>query len=1032
MSWYTFDIPSMTFTSAFPRLVLFLSLALVSLCFIPNGNAAGQTYTICASGCDYTSLRDALSTPGLGNDTLTLTSTYTFDHAAEDPGGYIPNGTTISCEAGAATFGDSGQNPIFFNTGSDFTLQNCTLENVNFDSTGGSNITYIGNTFTSAANSQLVFTTVDTFEIRDNILQYVTLQTADNGLITGNTFECRFNNRCISVVTAGSPDYSLSQDISSNVRITDNIFNNYETNSSGDWVSIVGGEQIEFDNNTVQSQVVVDDQFITMLTVTNAEVSLHHNYFFMPERAPNPNNGTWAINMRSQDYDTSVDIQNNTIFASMAASQSGNSCIGLFDDGSYTNIPVSMYVAYNACYQSDSSKPSNGISLNYTPGSADVALVEEYNGFHNISTQLNDQHNVYTANTSNISADPMYKTANIDSNDDRELSPISPYLDVQGTRDIGVYSGTRRNIIYIDANCPIDYIQCDLHTTSQLTDVVRSGDRVKIAEGTYQPFSLTKSLSNVTISGQGATSVIDGASGFQGITVQNVSNSTIEGLLIRNVTGNSNTYTLNSPTFSSSTQDYTNPPISVFLLDGCDSAPIVGTTNISAIPGVGTDDLNLFLVYIPGTPDQFISVYAASSFANSVADLSTQCGVPAFLIEHFVPSVFEVNNGEYTFNGAALSGQNISTTGNAPAPVITHTVNQGTAVRITNASNNVFNDITIANSTRGVALLGTSADNNIQNSDLRGSTIKELFSNTAGSTRLEDTYITVSKAEVDNTGSVELYFTTRAAVTANGNPISGATVELKDAQDTGLGNMTTDNFGNTPLSALALATILTKTNPYTAVAGGKNPMSFTVSVNNFPTQQSTALLTAPRQLVSIALSPATQPPTPVISTGGSGGGGYISTYSTEVPKTECSDCHSAGTSSGTLFSDLPQDDPDYAAFEYTHSIGAITGHSDNTVRADTHLQRDEAVKIVEYVFKMYDANRDYCAGTAPFPDIQLTDWSAQYACLGKQLGIITGYKDAKEKGRFYPERTINRAEFLAMILRGIEGLRAPKELSKLR
>lgn len=124
------------------------------------------------------------------------------------------------------------------------------------------------------------------------------------------------------------------------------------------------------------------------------------------------------------------------------------------------------------------------------------------------------------------------------------------------------------------------------------------------------------------------------------------------------------------------------------------------------------------------------------------------------------------------------------------------------------------------------------------------------------------------------------------------------------------------------------------------------------------------------------------------------------------------------------FTDIQPNDPDCPAIGYVYSIGAMTGYPDGTFRKEKILQRDESAKISLKAFKLFVDSTDYCKGKSPYPDITLTgleaDWSAQYVCRGTETGMITGYEGGEDKGKFIPERLVNMAEFLALILRNLE------------
>ncbi len=119
------------------------------------------------------------------------------------------------------------------------------------------------------------------------------------------------------------------------------------------------------------------------------------------------------------------------------------------------------------------------------------------------------------------------------------------------------------------------------------------------------------------------------------------------------------------------------------------------------------------------------------------------------------------------------------------------------------------------------------------------------------------------------------------------------------------------------------------------------------------------------------------------------------------------------------FSDLAASDADCDAISYVKSIGAMTGNPDGTFDPAGLLQRDQIAKIALEAFGNFSGSADYCAGQSPFPDVTAADWAYQYICRAKALAVVTGYEAGADAGYFRPARSVNRAEFLAIILRNL-------------
>lgn len=119
------------------------------------------------------------------------------------------------------------------------------------------------------------------------------------------------------------------------------------------------------------------------------------------------------------------------------------------------------------------------------------------------------------------------------------------------------------------------------------------------------------------------------------------------------------------------------------------------------------------------------------------------------------------------------------------------------------------------------------------------------------------------------------------------------------------------------------------------------------------------------------------------------------------------------------FTDVSSNNADCPAITYVQNIGAMTGNPNGTFAPQDLLQRDQVIKIILETFNKFDKQVDYCNGVRPFPDVSPNDWSFQYICRAKQLGIATGYLSGPDAGFYRPARSVNRVEFLALVLRNV-------------
>ncbi len=116
------------------------------------------------------------------------------------------------------------------------------------------------------------------------------------------------------------------------------------------------------------------------------------------------------------------------------------------------------------------------------------------------------------------------------------------------------------------------------------------------------------------------------------------------------------------------------------------------------------------------------------------------------------------------------------------------------------------------------------------------------------------------------------------------------------------------------------------------------------------------------------------------------------------------------------FVDLKLDDPDCEAFKFVKSQGVMTGNPDGSFRPERILQRDQIAKVVLEFWEYYEAGEDYCQGEPAFSDVGEDQWSYQYICRGVEMGLIGGYEAGEDAGLYRPGRSVNRAEFLKLLL----------------
>lgn len=116
----------------------------------------------------------------------------------------------------------------------------------------------------------------------------------------------------------------------------------------------------------------------------------------------------------------------------------------------------------------------------------------------------------------------------------------------------------------------------------------------------------------------------------------------------------------------------------------------------------------------------------------------------------------------------------------------------------------------------------------------------------------------------------------------------------------------------------------------------------------------------------------------------------------------------AGVASAQSFSDVPANHPYYTSIEFLKKEGIISGYPDGSFKPAQVVNRAEALKIVFNAKKT--ALKEFTSTS--FSDVSMSDWFAQYVETAKSLKIVNGNPD----GTFAPARTVNKVEFLKMLL----------------
>lgn len=113
-----------------------------------------------------------------------------------------------------------------------------------------------------------------------------------------------------------------------------------------------------------------------------------------------------------------------------------------------------------------------------------------------------------------------------------------------------------------------------------------------------------------------------------------------------------------------------------------------------------------------------------------------------------------------------------------------------------------------------------------------------------------------------------------------------------------------------------------------------------------------------------------------------------------------------------LFVDVSVVHPHFEAISFLKNEGVIQGYPDGSFKPKNSVSRVEVLKFILEGTGAEIAN----TRSLPFSDTENETWYSDYLQTAIYLGIVQGYPD----GTFKPERTVNKAEFLKMLVEAMD------------
>lgn len=858
------------------RTGFFLGLSLLFFFVGSLKAASAEVYTVCALGCGYTSISDALLVAGT-DDTVEVhgDGVTPYDPATETwPLQFRAASTTIACTGGASITQVDPAGSDYINLTTSSTVRDCSLGNVQLTTISSvegpgqspAGMQILNNIFSETATSSIAFSDAGATDfLIDHNLNIGSMgfgqngSTTTRGIISNNTFR----NRLLDVGIDQSFDLFHPSASTTNLYIHDNIFDNRLADSGGarNLLSIAGTDII-FATNTVKYTTAVTTATYGASVVWAAGGA--HNYIGGNIiEAPTMTPACKGISISSPmglgitSWEPVIDIYHNTIIldGSSCGSGSGAGITTEFDGGGVT-VTATINAFYNLIEnKSPTTTYPAGIFIRYSEGST-VDQTNDFNGVHGFSST------VYSAVGSpidvsgphSLTADPFLMTRDMSSANDYTPAPFSQYLDINGDEDIGAVSAARRSTIFIDAAGPIDYTIVDTTTTSDIPSFLRTGDTVHIAAGTYRAFGVNSSYatSSIAISGAGVSTIIDAHETENALAFTNVSSTEVSNLWVRNASStgpasyavtriNGAIHTaLTDISYNEGVPDghggYMIPPDATLILPdpACSSpsAVFADGTDITSFTNVGTANFHLALLDIMGShvtmllpSDQFVN---QAAFEAALAD-PMGCGIPA-TVDAFADNVFTVSGGVYTYDAGSLDSAGITlAAGITDPPAITMTPGSHYAgVKLAGSSNHfTVTNVTSTNNGYGV-WFATSANgyNTLSGGELASNGLYDVLSASDATNTFDNVSFTRTSSHVTGAGPVLVKLPVRGQTLRfrNGTPVASFTATVTDALGSATVLGAADGLGFSAFSSVPAYKITASSNALTN--GGYNPYVF--------------------------------------------------------------------------------------------------------------------------------------------------------------------------------------------------------------
>jgi hypothetical protein len=834
------------------RRIFFLCLALFSFA-CTAGPVFAATTTVCASGCDFTTISDALlAGPGAG-DVVTVGATYAS--TTESFPFNVNPGVTLDCQNSGAVIGvDTTSTPVNINSQGQNTIRACSFNNVGFQNTNVEGVTFRDNAF--AGNAAILMNNSTSIHIIGNDLkQRISADQVQDLEIDSNT-----------VVTEQDyvfPTIQISH--STSVTVTNNdIRNDATTMPSGFGVMLLGQGGIDslVATNTIRTPNMIFSSGGDLLHIQSELVRVYGNQFTISGQTPGSSYIN-AIHLDGNDTTSSADIVHNTI--KMKDSNSRGDGITIND---WVNYSIFVTSTYNIIYrEAPSSTAQNGGFAEFNSGLAEkLAVFTEYNGFWNLNG--NDVTDLPMGSNSITDRDPAFRTLDADTTNDFTLAPYSSYLDVLGTNDIGAVPGVRGTDFHIDQFGTIDYAAVDATDTALLVSNLRGLETVHFADGDYSAVHAPSVAAKLTLIGAGSGSIIHATTTNSSALSLPGGSAHVSRLTFADATSTQSAtyaithalYTYASVNYNQTSGFFGSDDLMLVLEDtscGVDGIASDGF-DVTTPVGAATDDWNLGLLNVGGAHlTMFVPNNVAASGAALSGIISGVCGA-ANTVDQFIPSVYVANgDGTFSYNASAVAGASATqNAGDTAPPAISRTLSFGTAagISLADSSGNVFTNVTSTANGNGVLFDGTAAENAFINSAFTGNLGYDVNDASANDNRFFDTTFAVASTTFSGAGVVKVHFSARVFTeNLSTGGLASTNVTAVSANSVSSTTLTSDGSGYSPYAMFPAYTLSSSGN--TVISGGFNSYTFSHATDGSLQASSTNVrLLTPFQTVRLAMT----------------------------------------------------------------------------------------------------------------------------------------------------------------------------------